>query len=215
MIDKIKEKILELENKAYRVLAFAYGEKDIEEELIFLGVVGFIDPPRENIKEAIIKLKKAGITPIMITGDHKNTAYSIGKEIGIIENIDECIEGKELDELINERKSLDKYKVFSRVNPSHKVDIVKYFKECNKVVAMTGDGVNDAPALKKADVGIAMGKGSEVAKESGDIVLVDNNFETIEKAIEEGRNIFTNIILVQKFVNNYFCFSNSSAFIAL
>lgn len=193
VIDKIKEKILELENKAYRVLAFAYGEKDIEEELIFLGVVGFIDPPRENIKEAIIKLKKAGITPIMITGDHKNTAYSIGKEIGIIENIDECIEGKELDELINERKSLDKYKVFSRVNPSHKVDIVKYFKECNKVVAMTGDGVNDAPALKKADVGIAMGKGSEVAKESGDIVLVDNNFETIEKAIEEGRNIFTNI----------------------
>ena len=190
----IERKLLEMENKAYRVLAFAYSNKSISEEnLTFLGLVGFIDPPRENIQDSIDKMKGAGITTLMITGDHKNTAYAIAKEVGIVKNIDECITGEELDELIETNREIDQYKVFSRVNPSHKVKIVDYYKKKNKVVAMTGDGVNDAPALKKADVGIAMGSGSEVCKSSADVVLIDNNFKTIEKSIEEGRNIYLNI----------------------
>lgn len=193
ILGKLNSKCLELENKAYRVLGFAYNNIDKEDELIFLGMVGFIDPPRENISSSIELLKKAGIKTIMITGDHKNTAYQIAKEVGIVSSIDQCISGDELDLLIKENKPLDNYLVFSRVNPSHKVNIVSYYKDKNKVVSMTGDGVNDAPSLKKADVGIAMGSGSEVSKSSSDIILLDNNFKTIEKAIEEGRNIYLNI----------------------
>ena len=194
IIKNIETKLLEMENKAYRVLAFAFSSSSLNEEnLIFLGLVGFIDPPRDNIKESIDKMTKAGITTLMITGDHKITAGAIAKEVGIIKDYSECINGEELDILLERKEPLEKYKVFSRVNPSHKVKIVDYYKNKNKVVAMTGDGVNDAPALKKADVGIAMGNGSEVAKSSSDVILIDNNFQTIEKAIEEGRNIFLNI----------------------
>jgi len=193
LLNQLENKVLEMENKAFRVLAFAYKEEDKEEDLIFLGVVGFIDPPRENISSSIDLMKKAGIKTIMITGDHKNTAFSIAKKVGIVSSIDECIDGEELDRIIENNESIERYKVFSRVAPSHKAKVVEYYKKKNKVVAMTGDGVNDAPALKKADVGIAMGNGSEVAKSSGDIILLDNNFKTIEKAIEEGRNIFVNI----------------------
>ena len=182
-----------MENKAYRVLAFAYNEKDSEEDLIFLGLVGFMDSPRDNISKSVQLIKKAGIKTLMITGDHKNTAYQIAKEVGIVSSFEECITGDELDLLLKENKSIDKYLVFSRVNPSHKAKIVSYYKSKNKVVAMTGDGVNDSPALKKADVGIAMGNGSEVCKTSSDIILVDNNFQTIENSIEEGRNIYLNI----------------------
>lgn len=192
-INKIDKEALKMENKAYRVLSFAYKNKDKEEDMIFLGLVGFIDPPRDNIASTISLMNKAGIKVLMITGDHKITAYNIAKEVGIVSSLDECVSGDELDYFIENNLSLDKYRVFSRVNPSHKVKIVDYYKNKNKVVAMTGDGVNDSPALKKADVGIAMGNGSEVAKNSGDIILVDNNFKTLEKAIEEGRNIFLNI----------------------
>lgn len=192
-INKIDKEALKMENKAYRVLSFAYKNKDKEEDMIFLGLVGFIDPPRDNIASTISLMNNAGIKVLMITGDHKITAYNIAKEVGIVSSLDECVSGDELDYLIENNLSLDKYRVFSRVNPSHKVKIVDYYKNKNKVVAMTGDGVNDSPALKKADVGIAMGNGSEVAKNSGDIILVDNNFKTLEKAIEEGRNIFLNI----------------------
>lgn len=191
---KIEDKIIEMENKAYRVLAFAYSTSDLSENnLTFLGLVGFMDPPRENIKETIETMKNAGITTLMITGDHKNTACAIAKQVGIVDSLEECITGEELDGLLLENKGIEQYKVFSRVNPSHKVKIVDYYKKKNKVVAMTGDGVNDAPALKKADVGIAMGNGSEVAKSTSDVILLDNNFRTIEKSIEEGRNIFLNI----------------------
>ena len=189
----IASKVLEMENKAYRVLAFAYKEQDKEEDMIFLGLVGFIDPPRENIASSITLMKNAGIKTLMITGDHKNTAFQIAKEVGIASNIEECITGDELDSILNENKNIEQYKVFSRVNPSHKVKIVEYYKKKNHVVAMTGDGVNDAPSLKKADVGIAMGNGSEVCKSCADIILIDSNFKTIENAIEEGRNIFLNI----------------------
>jgi Ca2+-transporting ATPase len=191
--EEIESKLESFVDKAYRVIAFAYKNDDKEQNLIFLGLVGFIDPPRENISLSIELMKKAGIKIVMITGDAEKTAYQIAKEVGIVKNRDECIDGSKLDELILKNQPLDKYKVFARVNPSHKVKIVEYYKKKNKVVAMTGDGVNDAPALKMADVGIAMGNGSEVAKSSGNIILLDNNFKTIEKAIEEGRNIFINI----------------------
>lgn len=193
LLNQFENKVLEMENKAFRVLAFAFKEEDKEEDLILLGIVGFIDPPRDNIASSIELMKKAGIKTLMITGDHKNTAFSIAKKVGIVSSIDECIDGEELDRIIENNESIERYKVFSRVAPSHKAKVVEYYKKKNKVVAMTGDGVNDAPALKKADVGIAMGNGSEVAKSSGDIILLDNNFKTIEKAIEEGRNIFVNI----------------------
>ena len=193
LIEQINNKILEMENKAYRVLAFAFNEIDKEEDMIFLGVLGFIDPPRDRIGKSISLMNKAGIKVVMITGDHKNTAFQIAKEVGIASDISQCISGEELDLLLSDNKNLDDYCVFSRVNPSHKVKIVDYYKKKNKVVAMTGDGVNDAPALKKSDVGIAMGNGSEVCKSCGDIILVDNNFKTIENAVEEGRNIFINI----------------------
>ncbi len=193
IINEIENKVTSMENKAYRVIAFAYNEDDLEDNMIFLGVVGFYDPPRKEIKNSIDLMNRAGIKTLMITGDHKNTAFQIAKEVGIASTIDQCINGEELEKKLDSDLPIDEYLVFCRVNPSHKVKIVNYYKKKNKVVAMTGDGVNDAPALKKADVGIAMGNGSEVCKSNSDIVLVDNNFRTIENAIEEGRNIFINI----------------------
>lgn len=198
-----KEQILNLSKEfsleALRILSFAYRENVNncdESHLVFLGFVGMKDTPRIGVKESIAKLKKAGITTIMITGDNIDTAYAVAKEIGIASKKEECLKGLELD-LLDEkelREIVKNIRVFARVTPEHKMRIVKAFKENNHIVAMTGDGVNDAPSLKTADIGIAMGiSGTDVAKESSDMILVDDNFSSIEKAVEEGRGIYANI----------------------
>ena len=185
-------------DNALRVLALAYKEtnKLDENNLIFIGMVGMIDPPRNEAILSIKRLKKAGISTIMITGDHKKTAMAIAKQLDIASNENQCLSGNELDLLSDKqlKENIYKYKVFARVSPLHKVRIVKALKENGNIVAMTGDGVNDAPSLKAADVGISMGiTGTDVAKNASDIILSDDNFSSIEKAIEEGRGIYTNI----------------------
>ena len=190
-------------SNALRIIALAYKEENkvlsnnnLEENLIFIGLVGLIDPPRKDVYEAIRVSKDAGIRIIMLTGDHKDTATAIAKDLKIIKSNDEVIEGKEIDKMNDEEldKALTKYNVFSRVNPSMKLRIVTSLQNKKKVVAMTGDGINDAPALKKADIGIAMGKtGTEVAKSSSSMVLKDDNFSTIIYAIKEGRKLYSNI----------------------
>ena len=164
--------------------------------MIFIGVAGIIDPPRKEVKDAVIKCKIAGIKPVMITGDHKNTAYAIGKDLDICKSPEEVITGDELDKLNDKEleKNIDNYKIFARVSPKHKLRIVKAFKHKNHIVAMTGDGVNDAPAIKEADIGIAMGiSGTDVTKEAASMILLDDNFATIVAAVEEGRVIYNNI----------------------
>lgn len=199
IVEKLNNEIDHHANKAYRILAFAYKENTNEikeEELVFLGFITFLDPPREGVKEAIEKFKQAGVKTIMITGDYLKTACAIGKDIGIVENESECISGEELDNLTDKQliNIVEKKAVFARVSPEHKARIVTALKRNNRIVAMTGDGVNDAPSLKKADIGIAMGiSGSDVAKEASDMILIDDNFTTIETAIEEGRTIYNNI----------------------
>jgi Ca2+-transporting ATPase len=192
-----------MSSEALRVLACAYKytdskiqPKDMEKELIFIGFVGMIDPPRMEVKDSILEAKSAGITPIMITGDHKVTALAIAKELEIAKSIEETIEGSELDDMSDEElsKIIKKYKVFARVSPEHKVRIVKAYKENGNIVSMTGDGVNDAPSLQGADIGVAMGiTGTDVAKGASDMILTDDNFTTIVHAVEEGRNIYKNI----------------------
>ena len=188
--------------KALRCIACAYKVSGItkngnlESNLIFIGVAGIIDPPRKEVKDAVTKCKIAGIKPIMITGDHKNTAYAIGKELDICKYPSEVITGDELDNLDDKtlEKSIDNFKIFARVSPKHKLRIVKAFKNKNQIVAMTGDGVNDAPAIKEADIGIAMGiSGTDVTKEAASMILLDDNFATIVAAVEEGRVIYDNI----------------------
>jgi len=188
--------------KALRCIACAYKvsgithNKNLETNLIFVGVAGIIDPPRREVKDAVIKCKIAGIKPIMITGDHKNTAYAIGKDLDICKSPDEVITGDELDKLNDKQldKKIDDYKIFARVSPKHKLRIVKAFKHKSHIVAMTGDGVNDAPAIKEADIGIAMGiSGTDVTKEAASMILLDDNFATIVAAVEEGRVIYNNI----------------------
>lgn len=185
-------------SKALRVLALAYHQNEamLEEGLIFIGLVAMIDPPRMASKPAVAKLKDAGIKTIMITGDHPDTAFAVGKELGICSDKGQCMIGSDLDQLTFEElkeKCLSTC-VFARVSPENKVQIVKAFKELGHIVAMTGDGVNDAPSLKAADIGIAMGiTGTDVAKGAADMVLTDDNFASIEKAVEEGRGIFANI----------------------
>ena len=155
-----------------------------------------IDPPREGVKEAVNTCKRAGIKTVMITGDHIATAKAIAKELNILEPQDKAITGKELDQIPQEKlvKDIKKYSVFARVTPEHKVRIVKAWQKAGSVVAMTGDGVNDSPALKNADIGIAMGKnGTDVAKNAADMILADDNFVTIVKAVKQGRNIYDNI----------------------
>lgn len=198
-----KKQILKLEkeeaSKAYRLIALAYKKddgKDIESNLTFLGFVGIIDPPRKSVKKSIEKCFSAGITPIMITGDSLNTAIAIGKDIGILKNEDEAILGNELDNLTDEEliNSVNKYRVYARVSPEHKYRIINAWKANNKIVAMTGDGVNDAPAIKSAHIGISMGiNGTEVTKGAADVILVDDSFSTIVDAVEEGRRIYDNI----------------------
>lgn len=190
---------------ALRVLAICYKDSDsyvdikstnVEKNLIFLGMVGMIDPPREETYDAVIKCKKAGIKPVMITGDHIETAKAIGKKIGILREEGLAITGAELDNISDKElnENIYKYDVFARVSPEHKVRIVKAFKKKGNIVAMTGDGVNDAPALKTADIGCAMGiTGTDVAKGAADIILADDNFSTIVDAVKEGRAIYENI----------------------
>ena len=188
--------------KALRCIACAYKvsgvtkNDDLESNLVFIGVAGIIDPPRKEVKDAVIKCKIAGIKPIMITGDHKNTAYAIGKELDICKKHSEVITGDELDKLNDKEleKNINDFKIFARVTPKHKLRIVKAFKHNNQIVAMTGDGVNDAPAIKEADIGIAMGiSGTDVTKEAAAMILLDDNFATIVAAVEEGRVIYNNI----------------------
>ena len=179
--------------RSEKVIAFSYSINNSEGQ-VFIGIVGLFDSPRANIKESVEKIKNASIKPIMITGDHINTAYSVARQVGICQNKNQCLDLSKEKELSLDDPKIESYSVFARVSPTHKVQIVDYYKKRNHVVAMTGDGVNDSPALKRADVGIAMGiKGSDVTKSSSDIILQDDNFQTIEKAIEEGRNIFLNI----------------------
>lgn len=197
-IDNIYEVNTHFSSKALRVLALAYTEKDSieEEDLIFVGLVAMIDPARPETKGAVAKFKDAGITTVMITGDHKDTAFAIAKELGICSDISQCITGKDIDSLSeDELKEVCKnVRVFARVSPENKVQIVKAFKANGNICAMTGDGVNDAPSLKAADIGIAMGiTGTDVAKGAADMVLTDDNFASIEKAVEQGRGIYANI----------------------
>jgi len=196
-----KKEILEtnrkMASKALRVIAFAYSKDDRKTDLVFTGLVGMIDPPRLGVKESIIQCKNAGIRVIMITGDHKITAQAIANNIGL--GI-KTITGKELEEMEDEelRDKVRTVDVFARVNPIHKVRILKALKSNGEIVAMTGDGINDAPALKKADIGVAVGAGTDVAKDASDMVILDNDFTSIAKAVEQGRGIYDNI---KKFVN--------------
>lgn len=212
--DVLKNKILKVNNRfareALRVLALAYREYDdtpqytcsdnIESSMVFVGLVGMIDPPRAEARDAIIKCKEAGIKPVMITGDYRETAFAISRELGIAKSINQVIEGKELDRVSDEQlKSIvNNTSVYARVSPEHKVRIVSTLKANGEIVAMTGDGVNDSMALKKADIGVAMGiTGTDVAKNTADVILTDDNFTSIVAAIEEGRAIYSNI---RKFV---------------
>ena len=197
-IDAIYEANTTFSNKALRVLALAYKESEdlSEEDLTFVGLVAMIDPARPEAKPAVAKFKEAGITTIMITGDHKDTAFAIAKELGIAEDISQCVMGKDIDDLSPEelQELCKTTRVFARVSPENKVQIVKAFQALGNICAMTGDGVNDAPSLKAANIGIAMGiTGTDVAKGAADMVLTDDNFASIEKAVEEGRGIYANI----------------------
>ena len=199
--DKDIEEIHAASNKmasnALRVLSLAMKEGQLEEEnLIFVGLVGMVDPPRPTAKKAVEVLKGAGIVTIMITGDHKDTAFAIAKELGIAETEDQVMSGAQIDACSPEelQEKVKTCRVFARVSPENKVSIVKSIKANGNIAAMTGDGVNDAPSLKASDIGIAMGiTGTDVAKGAADMVLTDDNFSSIEKAVEEGRGIYTNI----------------------
>ncbi|MBQ3004056.1 MAG: cation-translocating P-type ATPase [Clostridia bacterium] len=184
--------------RALRVLTLAYRMSDtpVEEDLIFVGLVAMVDPERPEAKGAVEKFVRAGITTVMITGDHKDTAFAIAKNLGICTQKEQCRTGAEVDEMSEEelRECCKTVRVFARVSPENKVQIVKAFKANGNICAMTGDGVNDAPSLKAADIGIAMGiTGTDVAKGAADMVLTDDNFASIEKAVEEGRSIYANI----------------------
>ena len=212
-IKTIKQENEKMAKEALRVLACAYKEIDhkptkddinsLEKDLTFVGMVGMIDPPREEAKKAVEKCKTAGIKTVMITGDHKITATAIAKKLGILENEDEAITGLELEKMSDEEleKNVRHYSVYARVSPEHKVRIVKAWQKNGEIVAMTGDGVNDSPALKTSDIGCAMGiVGTDVAKEAADVILTDDNFATIVSAVEEGRRIYDNILKVIQFL---------------
>ena len=204
--DALQEQNQMMAEDALRVIAIAYKDVEklpreinsetIENELTFVGLIGMIDPPREGVKEAVKTCRKAGIKTVMITGDHLQTAKAIAKELRILRKGDLAINGETLEKMSQQELERDimRYSVFARVSPEHKVRIVKAFQSTGAVVAMTGDGVNDAPALKNADIGIAMGKaGTDVAKNASDMVLTDDNFVTIVEAVKQGRNIYDNI----------------------
>ena len=193
-----------LAERALRVLAVAYrdvsalpsDDRESESQLIFCGLIAMEDPPRSGVKEAVAQCKRAGILPVMITGDHAATALAIGQRLGIAESPSQVMTGPELDRLDDGAlsKKVFQYRIFARVSPEHKVKLVRAFQQRGMVVAMTGDGVNDAPALKAADIGCAMGKnGTEVAQSAADMVLTDDDFSTIVAAVREGRGIYQNI----------------------
>ncbi len=199
---ELVNKASELANNAMRVLAFSYkittsfDPKTAEEEMIFVGMTAIIDPPRKEAYKAVAKCRRAGIRPVMITGDYKDTAKAIAKDLKIYREGDKVLSGSELDTLNDKQLDLiiDKVSVFARVTPAHKLRIVRAFKKKGNIVAMTGDGVNDAPAIKEADIGVAMGQnGTDVTKEAADVILLDDNFATIVSAVEEGRVIYSNI----------------------
>ena len=199
LTEEMKKEILEVNKEfaddALRVLGFAYKtiitDNEPEKNLVFVGLQGMIDPPREEVKIAIEKCRKAGIKVVMITGDHEVTARAVAKEIGLSGKV---VTGQQLDEIKNLDEMVDDVAIFARVNPEHKIKIVDALKKKGHVVAMTGDGVNDAPALKKADIGIAMGiTGTDVSKEASAMILTDDNFASIVNAVEEGRGIYDNI----------------------
>ena len=189
----------ELAKSGMRVLAIAYKEildSKKDQDLTFLGLVAMQDPPRPEAKSAVMTCRYAGIKTVMITGDHKLTAVSIAKQVGIFQSGDMCVDGQELDRMSDSalKETIKKTTVFARVSPKHKLRIVKMFKKLGNVVAMTGDGVNDAPAIKEADIGVSMGKGgSDVSKQAADLILLDDNFATLVAAVEEGRIIYDNI----------------------
>ncbi|HBE41588.1 MAG TPA: ATPase, partial [Bacteroidales bacterium] len=212
-IDLIRKNNEEMADSALRVLAMAYKDLyevpqnneiiGLENELIFIGLLGMIDPARPEVIDAVHKCNTAGIRPVMITGDHKNTALAIAREIGIYKEGNVAITGAELERISDEEftENVSKYSVYARVAPEHKVRIVKAWQAHKEIVAMTGDGVNDAPALKQADIGAAMGiVGTDVAKGAADMVLTDDNFATIVSAVEEGRRIYDNILKAIQFL---------------
>ena len=210
MTEKVREKILaenkRMADKALRVLCAAKKEHkekpantepaELENDLCYIGLSGMIDPIRPEVKAAIAECREAGIRPVMITGDHKDTAVAIAKELGIITDASQAITGAELDDISDEdfAERVKDYSVYARVQPEHKVRIVKAWRALGKVTAMTGDGVNDAPSIKNADIGVGMGiTGTDVTKNVADMVLADDNFATIVSAVEEGRRIYDNI----------------------
>ena len=210
LTDACREQILswnqEMADRALRVLAAAFKSydsmpasqeaADLENDLCFIGLTGMIDPVRPEVKDAIVECQEAGIRPVMITGDHRDTAAAIAMELGIIHSKDEAVTGSDLDKMSDEEleKNIEKYSVYARVQPEHKVRIVNAWKKKGKVTAMTGDGVNDAPSIKNADIGVGMGiTGTDVTKNVADMVLADDNFATIVSAVEEGRRIYDNI----------------------
>ena len=205
---KVLDKSEQLASKALRSLGFAYKTEklkldEVEEDLIFIGIVGMIDPPRKEVMASVKSCHDAGIRVIMITGDHKATAVAIAKQLGIYKSNDLAVNVEEFHNMTKQQlhQNLPKISVFSRVSPKDKLDIVKALQEQKEIVGMTGDGVNDAPALNKADIGIAMGKnGTDVAKDAADMLLLDDNFSTIEVAIKEGRRIYRNIQKVIQFL---------------
>ena len=203
---KMAEGALRVLASGYKIINHALSDEDVkklETGLTFIGMVGMIDPPREEAKEAVKKCISAGIKTVMITGDHKITATAIAKELGILKNESEAITGAELEKMSDEelKKKVRNISVYARVSPEHKVRIVKAWQANGEIVAMTGDGVNDAPALKKADIGCAMGVvGTDVAKEAADVILTDDNFATVVSAVEEGRRIYDNILKAISFL---------------
>ena len=203
-IENIKKANINFAEHGLRVLAFAMKEIEIvrdlefsdEDSFIFIGLISMIDPPREESKEAVKNCIRAGIKPVMITGDYKVTAKAIAKEIGIYKDGDETLNGVEIEKMSDEElmKHVERISVYARVSPEHKIRIVSAWQKLGKICAMTGDGVNDAPALKKADVGIAMGiTGTEVSKDAASMILTDDNFSTIIKSVVTGRNLYANI----------------------
>lgn len=211
--EKIKNINNKMTDKALRVIALCEKrmeniDENFEENLTFLGLVGLMDKPRPEVKESIKKCFNAGLKPVMITGDHKRTAFAIAKDLGIAKNEKEIITGEEIDKLSDKelKKKCSNYTVFARVSPEHKVRIVKAYKGLNKIVAMTGDGVNDAPSLKIADIGVGMGKsGTDVVKSVADMLVTDDNFSSIIVAVEEGRKVYSNIQKALQFLISTNC----------
>ncbi len=192
---EIKKKAAEYAGEAMRVLGFAYGKDAREEGLTFIGLAAMFDPPKEGAREAVASCGQAGVKTVMITGDSPETAFAIASRLGIASSFSEVVTGEELDAMGEEEftRRANRYSVYARVSPGHKSEIVRALKAGGEIVAMTGDGVNDAPALKAADIGVAMGSGTDVTKNAADVVIADDDFSTVVKAVEEGRNVFYNI----------------------